>query len=64
MNRITIQKGYDLPFSGFGAAPKRRSSRKSAAFTRQQGKMKACARDWKRHGRGSYKAHMKRCLSK
>lgn len=32
---------------------------------RQQSKMKSCAVAWKRSGkRGSYRAHMKRCLKK
>lgn len=62
-NRVVIQEGYAAPvFDGY--RKKRRSSRRksSGGAKRQQNKMKSCAKQWK--GSGSYRAHMKRCLSK
>lgn len=61
-NRVVIQEGYTLPFSSFdGYKRRRRSGRRLApAMKRQQNKMKVCAKKWK--GKGSYRAHMKRCL--
>jgi hypothetical protein len=69
MNRVVIQEGYTLPFSG---APKRRRAaskrrRRSygsmpAAVTRQQSKMKACAKKWNSSGTGKYKNFMSKCL--
>lgn len=57
-NRVVIQEGYAAPvFDGY-----KRKRRSSGGAKRQQNKMKSCAKQWK--GSGSYRAHMKRCLSK
>lgn len=66
-NRITVQSGYTIPFDDFGAARKKRRTKRKAKRTggakKQQNKMKACAVKWKRSGkRGSYRAFMKKCL--
>lgn len=65
-NRVVVQEGYEIPFAGFdGYRRRRRKSRRSrrGGRSRQQGKMKACAKRWRRSGkRGSYRAFMKRCL--
>lgn len=64
-NRVVIQEGYTLPFAGHSR--RRRTTRRHkrmgampAAVKRQQGVMKACAKKWS--GKGSYRAHMKKCL--
>ncbi len=68
MNRVVIQEGYSLPFAGTRRRRhhKRRrhggKRRSMGAFKAQQNVMKDCARKW--NGKGSYKAHMKRCLAK
>lgn len=55
-NRVVIQEGYAAPvFDGY-----RRTKRRSGGKTRQQSKFTSCAKRW--NGKGSYKAHMKRCL--
>jgi len=63
MNRVVIQEGYSLPFAG---TRRRRHHRRRhhmhGAMKRQQSKMKSCAAKW--NGKGSYRAHMKRCLKK
>lgn len=71
MNRILVLEGYTNPFGG--PAPRTRSkhlggskmARRKSSVKRQQSKMKSCAASWRRAGKhGSYRAHMKRCLSK
>lgn len=63
MNRVVFQEGYTLPFDAYKR--KRRSSRSMPrAVKAQQSKMKGCARKWRSSGTGSYRAFMKRCLSK
>lgn len=61
-NRVVIQEGYTLPFSSFDGYKRRRRShrRMSGGMKRQQSKMKSCAKKWS--GKGSYRAHMKKCL--
>lgn len=56
MNRVVVQEGYSLPFAGYR---KRRATKRKGS---QQNKMRKCAKSFK--GRGSYRAHMKRCLKK
>lgn len=68
MNRIVVQDGYRIPFEGFDGYRKRHKRRhsrrrKSGGRSRQQNKMKDCAKRWRASGRkGSYRAFMKRCL--
>jgi hypothetical protein len=59
-NRVVIQEGYAAPV--FDGIRRRRSSKRRGGPKAQQNKMKSCAKKWK--GSGSYRAHMKRCLSK
>jgi hypothetical protein len=68
-NRITVQRGYALPYDGLDGPPKRRrkaSGRgrtQSPAVKRQQAKMKGCAKKWRSTGKsGSYRAFMGKCL--
>lgn len=54
MSQLTI-------FEGVEAMAKRR--RQSSKVKHMQSKMKSCAAQWRRSSKkGSYRAHMKRCL--
>lgn len=72
MNRILVLEGYRNPFGGpaprtnlkhLGGSSMSRRRRSYRGMKAQQSKMKSCAAEWRRSGkRGSYMAHMKRCL--
>ncbi len=65
-NRVVIQEGYSLPFEAYRRRKRRKSHsrRRTGGAKRQQAKMKACAKSWKRSGTGKYTSFMKRCLKR
>lgn len=68
-NRVVVQEGYEIPFAGFdGYRRRRRKSRRRSrrgGRSRQASVMRTCAKRWRSSGRkGSYRAFMKRCLSR
>lgn len=67
MNRVVVQEGYKIPFSGFEGYKKRGKKKgKARGRSRQTSKMSTCAKRWRnRKGyEGSYRTFMKRCLKK
>ena len=65
MNRILVLEGYTNPFGDSHRSHTQRYSPGGSNMRKQQSKMKKCAMQYRRSGkRGSYVAHMKRCLKK